>query len=187
LKPKSPKPKMKNLLLIVLAALTLTSCSKEISSLPQATETGANTFGAKVDGALWGPLKLGIAQTAPILEARYAGDNSIFINARNFSSSPTEVEMEIYLNNVKSPGVIQLNKNTGLFPDQSGSYAYFVKRKITPTNEWMTNSQVGGHVNITKIDRDNRIISGTFEFKANSLKSDTPISVTEGRFDIKIK
>jgi hypothetical protein len=178
---------MKNLLIVALAVLSLTSCTREISSLPESTQVGSNTFGAKIDGTLWGPAKFGIAQTAPILEARSADNNSIFINVRNFSSSPTETELEIYLQNIQKTGTVYLNQNTGFFPYQSASYAFFIKRKLTPIEEWMTNSQLGGWVNITKFDKDARIISGTFEFQAQSRYGSAPINVTEGRFDLKIQ
>ena len=178
---------MKNLLFIALAVLSLTSCTKEITSLPEQTQTGTNTFGAKIDGSLWGPMKFGIAQTAPILEARFADNNSVFIIARNLASSPNETEMEIYLQNIQKTGTIHLNQNTYAFPSHSGSYAFFIKRKLMPIEEWITSSQLGGWVNISKIDRDAKIISGTFEFQANSKYGATPLNVTEGRFDVQIQ
>jgi hypothetical protein len=178
---------MKNLLIALIILVGFSSCTKEISSLPGETQKGTITFGAKIDGSLWGPAKFNFAATAPILEARFANNNSIFINARNFSATPTETEMEIYLQNIVKPGTISLNNNSGIYPNESGSYAYFIKRKITPLNEWLTNSTVGGWVNITKIDREARIISGTFEFQAQSTDGAAPINVTEGRFDVRIQ
>src|SRR5689334_7374560 len=93
---------------LLLCAALLFSCKKNIDELPSPTETGANTFGACVDGALWGPIGFGIAPTAPILEARYSGNHSVFITARNFGSSPTETEMEIYIRNITAPGTYLL-------------------------------------------------------------------------------
>ena len=178
---------MKNLILVAFAALCLASCQKQISSLPETTQTGANTFGTKVNGDLWGPMGFGIVPTAPILEARFSDENSIFINARNFGSEPNETEMEIYLKNVQKAGMIYLNQNTYEYPNQSASYAYYVKRKVNPVDIWLTNSQVGGWVNISKIDRENKIISGTFEFQAPSQFGTANLVVTEGRFDVRIQ
>lgn len=179
---------MKNLILVAaLAVVCLTSCQKQISSLPEQTQTGANTFGAKIDGSLWGPIGFGIVPTAPILEARFGGNNSIFINARNFGAEPTETEMELYLQNVQKPGMIYLNQNTSYYPSQSASYGYFIKRKVTPLDTWMTNSTLGGWVNISKLDIENKVISGTFEFQAQGQNGSPNISVTEGRFDVKIQ
>ncbi|MBC7557338.1 MAG: hypothetical protein H7195_10295, partial [Chryseobacterium sp.] len=44
-----------------------------------------------------------------------------------------------------------------------------------------------GEVNITKLDRVNKIISGTFWFEAtNENNPNDKVSVTDGRFDLKI-
>ena len=130
-------------------------------------------------------MKFGIVPTAPILEARYDGQRTLMINARNFASSPNETEMEIYLNNVTGPGTYQLNKATSTLPGATANYAYYVKRRITPENEWMTNAHYPGTVTITRLDAANKIVAGTFEFKAiNKENAPEPLTVTEGRFDI---
>jgi hypothetical protein len=177
---------MKKYLLLFLALfiIFLVSCKKDVTELPPATQTGANTFGCKVDGNFWVPAGFGIISTAPILEARLAG-NSLFLNARNFSSSPTETEFELYVQNITAPGVYQLNTTLGA-PNPFASYAYYVHRKITPDNEWMTSAEYTGTVNITRIDTVNLIISGTFEFRAiNLYNAPQPMTVTDGRFDVK--
>lgn len=178
---------MKNLILLCLSALTFASCNKEITSLPELTESGINSFGAKIDGNLWGPAQ-GIAFNSTTVKARFSADTSVFINAYNFASSPTETEMEIFIKNLRGPGTYYLNENTMYYPHHTASYARFEKRKFQPVNQWMTSGQLGGWVNITKFDIPNRIISGTFEFKAQSLDSSVaPITVSEGRFDVKIQ
>lgn len=179
---------MKNFLIVISSLFLFINCKKAVDELPAATQTGANTFGLKLDGEFWVPQKFGIAATAPILEARYTGLGSIFINARNFASSPTETEFEIHLMNVKGPGIYQLNTDTYVYPNYSGSYAYYVKRRINPLNEWITGSRYTGVVTVTRFDTTNRIISGIFEFTAGSIDSTaSPITVTEGRFDVKIQ
>lgn len=178
---------MKNFLFISFAIIIFSSCKKEIETLPGPTDTGANTFGAKINGENWGPLSFGIVPTAPILEARFAVDSSIFINARNFSRSPVETEMEIYLKNIVGPGTYSLNQNTAAAPSHSASYAYYVKRNFNVTDEWITSSTATGQVQVTKIDWNNKIISGSFNFTANAKYGSAPITVTEGRFDVKIQ
>jgi hypothetical protein len=179
---------MKNVLFLALIALCLAGCKKDFDELPEPTQTGANTFGAKVDGEFWVPQGFGIAATAPLLEARYSADNSIFINARNFSSSPTETEFELYLRNVTGPGTILLNQNTSNYPGHSASYGYFVKRRIRPLFEYITSTQHTGRVEVTKYDPANNIISGTFKFHAaDKLDPSQTVTITEGRFDVKIQ
>lgn len=181
---------MKKMMLLTLTAfllLALAACSKKVKELPEATDNGSNTFGAKVDGQMWAPKSFGLVSGAAILEARYSTNRDIFINARNFASSPVETEFEIYLQHVVEPGVYQLNTGTNKYPGHSASYAYFVKRNVTPLNEWITNNQYTGSVTITKSDTVNRIIAGTFQFNAiNQYNTPQVLAVTEGRFDIKI-
>lgn len=179
---------MKKLLLACTLFAALAGCKKEIDELPEPTQTGANSFGAKLDGELWVPQKFGIAPTAPLLEARYAGANSVFINARNFSSSPTETEFELYIKNITGTGTYPLNQNTGHYPNESASYGYFIRRKFMPLNEWITSALQTGSITVTRFDPAANIISGTFEFSAVSIDSSAaPITVTEGRFDVKIE
>ncbi len=177
---------MKNWCLLLIAVV-LISCKKDIEELPEPTQTGANIFGANVAGKFWVPQKFGFSSAVPILEARYMPGRDIIINARNFASTPDESEFEIFLKNVVSPGVYLLNANTNKYPSQTANYAFYTTRRITPLDEWITNSQYTGKVEITKTDTINRIVSGVFEFNAVNINpSSQPITITEGRFDIKI-
>ena len=126
---------------------------------------------------------------APVLKAQLAGANinDIMITAQNFASEPLESQFTLYIKNVTGPGVYDLNQNTDIYPGVSGSYAYHVRRKINPLNEWITSAQNTGSVTITKWDLTNNIVSGTFEFKAGSIdNSSEPINITDGRFDIRL-
>lgn len=163
-----------------------TACNKEPDELPPATQTGANTFGAKIDGKKWVPRGFGIFPASNLLEARFITPTSIIINARNFGSSPNETEFELLISDVTGPGTYLLNNNVTL--PAYVSYGYYFKRRFTPTDEWLTSSTYTGTVTITKLDVVAKIISGTFEFNAISI-FDTPltISVTEGRFDIELE
>ena len=175
---------MKNTVIFFSALLLFCGCKKNIDELPEATQTGANTFGTKINGNNWGPLG-GSFLTAPTLEARVGADSSLFINARNFSREPTETEMEIYLQHVSAPGTYALNRSTEVYPSQSASYGYYVKREVSVQDEWMTNTTTTGSVQVSKIDWPAHIISGTFSFKAAARYGSAPIDVTEGRFDVK--
>jgi hypothetical protein len=179
---------MKKIFLLVLLGFSLVGCKKDIDELPEPTQTGANTFGAKVEGAFWVPQGFGIVPTSPLLEARYSGNNSIVINARNFASSPTETEFELYLQNVTGTGTVLLNQNTSNYPGQGASYGYYVKRRIRPLFEYITSAQNTGRVEITRFDKDANVISGTFEFRgADVTDPSQTVTVTEGRFDVKIQ
>ena len=175
-------------LFFVVISATLFSCKKEVSELPPATQSGANTFGLKLDGAMWVPAGFGIVPTAPKLEAKIIGSD-FTLNARNFSSSPTESEFEIYIKGLTETGIGNYSLSAAAsYPDPYHSYAYYVHRKFTPDNEWVTTAPYTGTVTITKIDSVNHFVSGTFQFQAiNLYNPPQPINVTEGRFDVKIE
>ncbi|HEX4876356.1 MAG TPA: DUF6252 family protein, partial [Chitinophagaceae bacterium] len=135
------------------------------------------------NGEIWVPQGFGPFPANNLLEVRKLGPN-MYIHARNFSRSPKETEFEFFLMDVTGPGVYRLN-STSSYPTQAVSYGYYVKRNLTPTNEFMTSATHTGTVTITKLDTVNFIVSGTFQFTASDISgSDPPITVSEGRFDI---
>jgi len=176
---------MKKILIGCFSIVLLASCKKEVSELASPTQTGANTFGAKVNGVLWAPKGFGPFPANDILEARMSG-HDIVINARNFASSPNETEFQLTIFNVTAPGTYLLNTDV-THPNGTASYGYYVKRNITPQNEWLTSSTYTGSVTITRIDDVNMIVAGTFQFDAGSIYDSDVLHVTEGRFDVKIQ
>ena len=180
---------MKNILLGLCSLLILSGCKKSVDALPEPTQTGANTFGLKLNDKFWIPQSFaGI--NAPILKAELSGSNldELMITAQNFASEPTESQFNLYVKNIVGIGTYLLNQTTDIYPNASASYGYYVKRKINPLNEWITSPQYSGKVVITKWDLNNDIVSGTFEFSAASTdNSADPITVTEGRFDVKLQ
>jgi Family of unknown function (DUF6252) len=176
---------MRRTLLVLLPLIILISCKKEVDELPPATQTGAHTFGAKVNGVLWTPQGFGAFPANDLLKARMSG-HDIVINASNIASSPNETEFQFTIYNVTAPGVYPFNTDV-THPNGLASYVYYVKRKLTPVDEWMTSSTHTGSVTITRIDDVNRIVSGTFQFNAGSLYNSGVLSVTEGRFDLRIQ
>jgi Family of unknown function (DUF6252) len=176
---------MKKISIACIVIALLSSCKKEVTELSAASQTGANTFSAKVNGVFWAPQGFGPFPANDILEARMSG-HDITINARNFSSSPNETEFQLTIYNVTAPGTYLFNTNV-IHPNGAASYGYYVKRNFTPQNEWLTSSTYTGHVTISRIDDANRIVSGTFEFNAGSIYNSGVLSVTEGRFDVRIQ
>lgn len=178
---------MTRIIIACFSVLLLASCKKEVSELPSATQTGANTFGAKIDGVMWGPQGFGPFPANNLLKTTFNSSTSILlINARNFSSSPNETEFEIQLTGVTGPGTYLLNTNTTRL--SASSYGYFYKNRLNPVEEWITTADYTGSATITRLDVVNLIVSGTFQFDA--ISNGTPaktLTVTEGRFDIKIQ
>ncbi len=175
---------MKKIVPFLLLIILFASCKKDVRELPPATQTGANTFGAKVNGSFWVPQGFGPIPANDILQVRMAG-NDLRIDAQNFSSSPNETEFILTVKGITGPGTYLLNKLV-THPTSDESYAYYVKRNFTPKNEWLTSDENTGSVTITFLDTVNRIVSGTFQFNMlNIYNAPEPLSVTEGRFDVK--
>ena len=175
-----------NLVGALLLMFLFSACKKEVDELPTPTQTGANTFGARINGTLWVPARFGILPATNRLEAFLNGPESVIITARNFSASPTETILELQITGLTGPGTYQLNQN--VVRPSGLSYAHYIKRTITPEEEYLTSSQYTGTVEVTRFDRVNRIISGTFQFTAGSLsQAGQTLTVTDGRFDVKFE
>lgn len=177
---------MKKLVFPLLILAFAASCKKEVNELPPATQTGANTFGARVNNDLWVPQGFGPFPADNLLTVVKAG-NDIKIRAQNLSRSPNETEFDILIKGVTQTGTYFLNTDV-THPSSSASYAYFVKRNLTPQNEWITSSAYSGTVIITRIDTVNHVVSGTFQLNMlNTYNSPEPLTVTDGRFDLTIE
>jgi hypothetical protein len=175
---------MRTLLFACLCIFFLGSCKKEITELPSPTQTGAHTFGARINGEFWVPQGFGPFPANDILEGNMNG-NDILIRASDFSSSPTETEFVIRLKNITAPGTYSFNTTVN-HPSNTASYVYFVKRKITPLEEYITSATSTGTVTITRVDPVNLIVSGTFDCTVTASNGATK-SITEGRFDVQLQ
>ncbi len=172
---------------ILVALVFLFSCKKNVDDLPAASQTGANIFGCRIDGNIWVPQKNPVFPGNLILESRQMPNKDLYINARNFNSSPNETEFEIFIKGMDEPGIYTFN-TTLSGPNSAASYIYYVKRNISPQNEWMTSATYTGTVNITAYDTVQHFVSGTFQLQAiNLYNAAQPITVTEGRFDVRIQ
>jgi hypothetical protein len=168
----------------LLISFAVFSCKKDISDLPEATQTGANTFGARVNGEMWVPQGFGPFNASNLLEARLLGNN-FYLKAQNFASSPNESEFDLAIGGITGTGTYLLNTNTN-YPSQGVNYGYYVKRKMTPLNEWITSSANTGSITITRFDTTARVISGTFQFTGGEIyNSAAAVTVSDGRFDVK--
>ena len=177
---------------IIVIALTLfiiigASCKKDKTTtepadqLPQATNTGANTFGCLVNGKVFIPSGFSGMGTPNPLTNYSVGINGLpYLSMDNYR----------YINNQSQGNIFIVFGNL----DHLGTYSYSndfdfligwssVLGNCT-TVAFDTTIKKWGTGIITKLDIPNRIVSGTFNCKFKTLQCDT-IFITDGRFDIK--
>lgn len=176
---------MKNIFLIALLSFGIClSCKdddqrQDDQALPQATQSGANTGGAKVNGKIW------VALTEPpTIGNGITGTSYRYVNGL--------YELQIYLRNVKDPTGssigISLQSTTDFkigqyeLNDLEGNTGTYFNAF---TGGYITNANNTGVLNITKFDKENKTISGTFSFKAQYSSSSDVVIITDGRFDKK--
>jgi len=173
---------------LLLSLASCKSCKKEVNPdpLPPETQTGANTFGALIDGEPWIPNGGGgFSQIPPISGGFYLDNKTIFL----MTAMKDGRRLEIYVKNANSVGAYLLNSSTYTIPDPIGSSPesyglYRVRNQTGIYSDYMTTSQYTGKVNFTVLDSTNKLLAGTFEFDAVDKKTGQVIKITNGRFDI---
>ena len=162
---------LKTVLLALLICSLSLACKKD--KMPKPTQTGANTMYAKVNGKPWQPKGcIGCSEAIQISYDRvYFG-----ITGQN---NDQNIVIGIYINNLIKMGTYELTANNS---DYARLNNYSLKSYFVTT---LNNK---GTVTITKLDLDNKIISGTFQFTAEDKGNpENTIKVTDGWFDVKYK
>ncbi|MDQ2770013.1 MAG: DUF6252 family protein [Bacteroidota bacterium] len=167
---------MKTYLHLALAAVLLSasSCKKDgpEAGLPAATQEGKNTFGCLVDGQLFVPLPpAGINSSSrdPLEASKYRTD--ILVSGRGNGY------VDFALRNAFQPGTYSLGET------RTGSYG----SHDVSAGTYYTDAAHSGTVTLTRIDTVARIASGTFQFTALDFRSGKTVTVTDGRFDVRLK
>ena len=174
--------------ILSLSILLFTSlkCRKDKNeapdTLPPITQTGANTFGCKVDGKIWVPYaKCGFGNNP-------CGE--LIVDIFKISQNQVPVGINIgpgkFENNLLSYFTISSPTNIGIYGIgdkidsveikyiKPGSIEYFEIPGTGPANYFV----------ITKLDTVNKIISGLFEATLYRSFTDS-VKITDGRFDLK--
>jgi len=186
------KPVTYLLLVFTLFVLITSSCKKyNGSSLPPATQTGANTFGCLINGKVFTPGGgdgLSGGNLGAIFEYAYITPG--IRNPTGFVFAVSGVD-ERNSCNVTSIGfgfdsVIIPEQNSYILQTRKagsggGQYVYGTCSGVS--EEFMTSDLVTGQLYITRFDETNQIASGTFWFNVLGNNGDT-IKITDGRFDV---
>lgn len=150
------------------------------STLPEPTQTGANTFGCKVNGEVWVPRVPLFSIYTRDIEALLAEKNHSGVGTIRCNLIDTELQIDNWFSIAFdrtnfSPGSYCGDNCDATFRTTFGKYYDFYSGDISDNC-----------VHLTKIDTVNNIISGTFEFTLyrDSLDKQDKIKITEGRFDV---
>ena len=176
--------------LTVLSGLLLSAACKkhvikpvdQLSLLPPATQTGANTFGCLVNGQAFVP-------GGSVFSGAHFQCNYIYTANGFHLTVAADNEND---NNTQLKGVIVGTDSLAIVQGQTLVFKTFAPGNadasytIYPTIgqiRYVTNNTVSGELTITKLDSVKQIVSGTFYFNAINIAGET-VSVTDGRFDM---
>ena len=166
---------------VIALSCFFASCKKEREdTLPPATQTGAGTFGCKINGKVFiakGSSGTGTPNPHIQYDIDLIGQPYLSIEAKRYEGTNVNGSALLFFLNVNRLGSYLIPSN---FKYSVGWSSFIsgcgVGNLDTSVTAW------GGV--ITRLDITNRIISGTFDFKALKPGCDT-VRVTDGRFDIK--
>ncbi|MBX7205917.1 MAG: hypothetical protein K1X81_10885 [Bacteroidia bacterium] len=163
------------LLLVAFSSLGL-HCKKEnedfSSILPPATQTGKNLAGCVVNGQVWVP-----SQEWNSLGWLPNGRFLLKLGKKVAFAPTSDIGISLY-DTVKAPGVYEISPTTTYT-----SLAYFYWGGGTGVF-YDTNNTHKGALIITRLDEQQRVISGLFYFDAIDLVTGDVVHVTDGRFDM---
>jgi hypothetical protein len=156
----------KNMLLIFI--FFLLSCKED--DLPKPTQNGSGTFACKVDGKVYTPKSDDFKKSA-----KRAGLNGDVLGIAGVISAANHYEVVSFrLENFSGVGTYILDTENETF----GNY------RDKEDKVYKTNATYTGKVKITHFDQNKKIVSGTFDFKAQNAESKEVVHVSEGRFDL---
>ncbi|MFT3948483.1 MAG: DUF6252 family protein [Agriterribacter sp.] len=167
------------LLLFFLAAII--SCKKD--KLTKETQNGANTFSCLIDGAIYKPCSEPPVIGSSNVPSLYGG---LSISGNKTWAS---VGASCYESHVDKNITLTIDNLTGVgeydLPDGTNEISYSTYDGIK-SRQYSSYSTGNGKITITKDDRANTILSGTFEFEgADNNDPGKIIKISSGRFDIK--
>ena len=173
---------MKNIILLLTTTLFLSCCTKDdkptppapISQLPEATQTGANTFGCLLDGVVFKP---GITNNSyNCFYQLVDGEYYFLVTATNTKNNSLS---SIFVGTQKR--TISQGQTLNLFERTDGNAwgTYFLNN-----DPFTTDTANTGELKITKLDFTNNIVSGTFWY---NIKDNQNVihQIRDGRFDMR--
>ncbi len=159
--------------IILLAATCGKDDIKPIDQLPPATTEGKNTFGCLINGEAW----VAHIEDNPILwgdnvvDAQYDDEKYLKIVAERDINSQ-EIDQTLILLATVTPNVSFFRRSSNLADYNDNCDAFYLDTLIAQ------------QLTITRLDIENKIISGLFGLTIISDDCSDTIRITEGRFDL---
>jgi hypothetical protein len=175
---------MKKIILafLILSLFSYSKCEKDkpdSNGLPAATQEGKNTLGFLLNGQPWVPQ--GFNGTANLsIDVDFDFTNGIFnlVGYRTINTKTEQFTIGISdsLSLIGIPYTFRIRPNSIFGISYTRTVCDYFSKDIATTGS--------GTMTITKLDRTDRIISGTFN--ATLSKADCEmVKITDGRFDMK--
>ena len=163
-----------NFLLCMILFVILNSCCKEIElSLPEETTIGAEKFGCYVDDELF----------------VYTGSGGVWFQSNIGARIDTTLNVLSIFAYTKSndhiiivDSIIEVGRK---YPISNGTYYIYNEEYKSSTSYWF-DKEKHSEICLTRLDVENKIVSGTFSFMAKNRNSGEYKTISEGRFDVKI-
>jgi hypothetical protein len=166
--------------LLLVTFFTFSQCKKkDVPQLPPETETGAMTFGCKVNGEIFVPQD-GNGRSGFKVEYVNLGTEpggGWYLNIAAFDRK----SISRPLVSVTTDSLLISEGSTYNFKNAKGNAKAFY---VTSGNVFSKLDNDTGQLKIIKFDQLSRIISGTFLFTGTD-ENGGKVNVTEGRFDVR--
>ena len=168
---------------LILTLFTFNQCKKnknEEAQLPPETQTGAMTFGCKIDGKVFVP-RDGRGKVGLYCEYAYLGTG---VGGGWFLNIPAADFVPVSIPNVSitTDSLLVVEGVTYRFKNLKGNPKAFYS---DDTGLYRKMDNDSGSLHISKFDQTNRILSGTFSFVGTNASSGVKVTITDGRFDVR--
>lgn len=169
----------------LIVVFTYTSCKKD-DVLPLNTGIGKNTFGCLVNGKLLIAKKKSMWQLVEDLSIdMYPVNGNWILNIYGgdyTQDTIPSVGLFLHYDELQEGGTYRMQG----FQERvtSAVYTFIDIEKNHDFIDYNTNGQLDGEIKITTLNKDERIISGTFWFDGVNKNGET-VQIRDGRFDVK--